>query len=129
MLAAPIESYLPIDKTLIPTGELAPVSGTPFDFNEPTAVGARIAQVEDGYDHNLVVNREPGSADLEFVCEYELDLLWHWRIIVTYVCGRLSDPKSGRSMQVFTTEPAVQFYTGGFLDGSIQGKGGVVCAV
>lgn len=102
------DKYTPVDPTLIPTGELAPVKGTPLDFTQPTAVGARIAQLTGnpgGYDHNLVLNGENGK------------LKW---------AARLSDPVSGRHLEVWTTEPGVQFYTGNFLDGTIKGKGGTV---
>jgi aldose 1-epimerase len=103
------DRYTPVDSTLIPTGELATVQGTPFDFRKPIAVGARINQPHEqlkfggGYDHNWVLNRKgsaPGFA------------------------ARLVDPKSGRTLEVSTTEPGVQFYTGNFLDGSIVGKAG-----
>jgi aldose 1-epimerase len=105
------DRYTPVDATLIPTGELAPVQGTPFDFRQPTAIGARIDQPHEqlkfgrGYDHNWVLNRkgsQPGFA------------------------ARLVEPRSGRSLEVSTTEPGVQFYTGNFLDGTIKGKGGQV---
>jgi aldose 1-epimerase len=105
------DRYTPVDSTLIPTGELAPVQGTPFDFRKPVAIGARIDQPNEqlkfgrGYDHNWVLNRkgsEPGFA------------------------ARLVEPKSGRTLEVMTKEPGVQFYTGNFLDGTIKGKGGTV---
>ena len=103
--------FTPVDSTLIPTGVLAPVAGTAFDFTTPTAIGARIAQDDEqlrrgrGYDHNFVLNRTgPG--------------LVH--------AARAVDPGSGRTLDVYTTEPGVQFYTGNFLDGSITGKGGHV---
>jgi aldose 1-epimerase len=105
------DRYTPVDDTLIPTGELASVQGTPFDFRQPTAIGARIEQKNaqltngKGYDHNWVLNRK-GTG------------LQH--------AARLTDPKSGRTMDVATTEPGVQFYTGNFLDGTIKGKGGHV---
>ncbi|HET6899362.1 MAG TPA: aldose epimerase family protein [Vicinamibacteria bacterium] len=104
------DHYTPVDATLIPTGQLAPVSGTPFDFRKPTAIGARIGQDDEqlkrggGYDHNFVLTAGEGLRR----------------------AGRLSDPGSGRTMEILTTEPAVQFYTGNFLDGTIKGKGGVV---
>lgn len=101
-----------VDETLIPTGELRPVKGTPFDFTHATAIGARISQddpqlkVGKGYDHNWVLN-DHGSKSPVLVAEaYE--------------------PKSGRVLQVLSTEPGVQFYSGNFLDGTIQGKGGKV---
>ena len=108
MLAA--DSMTPIDSTLIPTGAIAPVAGTPFDFRTATAIGARIdapdAQIHNagGYDHNFVLNRAgPGLIHVAHVLE----------------------PTSGRTLDVSTTEPGVQFYTGNFLDGSNVGKGGV----
>ncbi|UCD38873.1 MAG: galactose-1-epimerase, partial [Fidelibacterota bacterium] len=97
---------------LIPTGELRSVKGTPFDFNTPTTIGARINQDDEqlrtggGYDHCWVMNKSG---------ENVLDL------------GiRVHEPLSGRIMEVHTTEPGVQFYSGNFLDGSIVGKGGKV---
>jgi aldose 1-epimerase len=105
------DRYTPVDSTLIPTGELAPVQGTPFDFRKPTAIGARInepnAQLKNGngYDHNWVLTRK-GTG------------LQH-AVTVT-------DPKSGRTLDISTAEPGVQFYTGNFLDGTIKGKGGHV---
>jgi aldose 1-epimerase len=104
------DRYTPVDATLIPTGTLAPVSGTPFDFRKPTAIGARIGQDDEqlkrggGYDHNFVLTAGEGLRR----------------------AGRLSDPGSGRTMEILTTEPGVQFYSGNFLDGTIKGKGGVV---
>lgn len=104
------DRYTPVDSALIPTGELAPVEGTPFDFRKPTAIGARIdathPQIKSGggYDHNFVLERQ--TAD-------RLEL-----------AARVVEPKSGRWMEVATSEPGVQFYTGNFLDGSITGKGG-----
>jgi aldose 1-epimerase len=99
--------YTPVDARLIPTGAIAPVAGTPLDFTHPTAIGARIGQLArdpGGYDHNFVLDGEGGKLKL---------------------AARLSDPASGRLMEVWTTEPGIQFYTGNFLDGKIQGKGGV----
>jgi aldose 1-epimerase len=100
----------PVDTTLIPTGRLAPVAGTPFDFRTAIAIGARIAQSDPqlvagkGYDHNWVVTRAaPG--------------LVH--------AATLVDPASGRTLDVATTEPGLQFYSGNFLDGTIRGKGGI----
>jgi len=109
MLAA--DRYTPVDSTLIPTGALAPVQGTPFDFRTPTAIGARIDQPNDqlknggGYDHNWVLNRTGSGLQL---------------------AARVVEPKSGRTLEVSTTEPGLQFYTGNFLDGTITGKGGTV---
>src|SRR3954469_6898742 len=105
------DRYTPVDATLIPTGELAPVAGTPFDFTKPTAIGARINQDHPqlkngkGYDHNWVLNRKGAGPEL---------------------AARVTDPKSGRILEVATTEPGVQFYTGNFLDGTIKGKSGHV---
>jgi aldose 1-epimerase len=105
------DRYTPVDETLIPTGELAPVQGTPFDFRKPTAIGARInqdhAQLKNGkgYDHNWVLNRTgPGLRP----------------------AVRVVDPGSGRSLDIATTEPGLQFYSGNFLDGTITGKNGHV---
>ena len=103
------DRYTPVDATLIPTGQLAPVQGTPFDFRKATAIGARIDQDDPqlkngkGYDHNWVLNRR-GTG------------LQH--------AATVHDPKSGRTLDISTTEPGVQFYTGNFLDGTIKGKGG-----
>jgi aldose 1-epimerase len=105
------DRYTPVDATLIPTGELAAVAGTPFDFKTPTAIGARIDDAHPqikfggGYDHNFVVNRDGDGLVL---------------------VARVREPKTGRVMEVRSTEPGVQFYTGNFLDGSITGKGGHV---
>ncbi len=105
------DRFTPVDATLIPTGELASVEGTPFDFRKPTAIGARIDQQNPqlqygpGYDHNWVLNRKGSGPEL---------------------AARVYDPKSGRTLEVATTEPGVQFYAGNFLDGKIKGKGGHV---
>jgi aldose 1-epimerase len=103
------DRYTPVDATLIPLGTLAPVAGTPFDFRKPVAIGARIDADDEqikrggGYDHNFVINRKgPGLVHT----------------------ARVLDPSSGRTMDVETTEPGVQFYSGNFLDGSVVGKGG-----
>ena len=101
--------FTPVDSGLIPTGELKPVAGTPFDFTKPTVVGARIEQNDEqlklghGYDHNFIIDRAGAGLTL---------------------CARVEEPANGRVMEVETTEPAVQFYTGNFLDGSFPGKGG-----
>jgi aldose 1-epimerase len=103
--------FTPVDSTLIPTGQIAPVAGTPFDFRTVVAVGARIAEPNEqlrfggGYDHNFVLDRKDGG-------------LTH--------AARVVDPVSGRTLDVSTTEPGMQFYTGNFLDGTIRGKGGRV---
>jgi len=109
MIAA--SHYTPVDSTLIPTGTIAPVDDTPFDFRTPTAIGARIAADDPqlrnggGYDHNFVLDR----ADTGLV---------H--------AARVVEPTSGRTLDVWTTEPGLQFYSGNFLDGTITGKDGVV---
>lgn len=99
------DHYLPVDDTQIPTGQVAPVAGTPFDFTQPKAIGKDIAAVPGGYDHNMCLANTTGEfADAVDVYE----------------------PTTGRLMQVWTTEPGVQFYSGNFLDGSIKGKYGDV---
>lgn len=106
--------YTPVDGGLIPTGEMAPVEGTPFDFRSPHLVGERIGvdhpQITfgGGYDHNWVLDRE-GVAEGALA-----------------PAVRVEEPASGRIMEVFTTEPGLQFYSGNFLDGSITGKDGAV---
>jgi aldose 1-epimerase len=101
--------FLPIDETSIPIGEPREVRGTPMDFLTPTLIGARIAaddkQIRNGqgYDHNWVLDEEEGALGL---------------------AARLRDPSSGRVMEVLTTQPGVQFYSGNLLDGSLTGKGG-----
>ena len=97
------DAYTPVDAGLIPTGEIRPVIHTPFDFTTPHAIGERIGQVEGGYDHNFVLRREGGSVA---------------------VAARVFEPESGRLMEILTTEPGLQFYSGNFLDGTITGKGG-----
>ncbi len=103
------DKFTPVDETLIPTGELKPVAGTPFDFTKPTAIGARIEQkdpqlvIGKGYDHNFVLRGPMGTLRL---------------------AARVVDPKSGRALEVLTTEPGLQFYSGNFLDGSFSGKSG-----
>jgi len=99
------DRYTPVDKGLIPTGELAPVKGTPMDFTTATAVGARMALVEGGYDHNFVLSRTGEGLS---------------------PAARLHDPQSGRTMEILTTEPGIQFYSGNFLDGAITGKSGKI---
>jgi aldose 1-epimerase len=100
------DKYTPVDSTLIPTGELASVVGMPLDFLKPTAIGARIGELKEigGYDHNYVLNGKAGTLR---------------------VAAKVSDPESGRVMEVLTTEPGVQFYSAIGLNGSIKGKGGV----
>lgn len=98
------DAFTPVDEFLIPTGDIAPVAGTPFDFRTGRAIGSRIADADDqlryagGYDHNFVLNG-PGLA------------------------ARLREPTSGRVLELYTVEPGVQFYSGNFLDGSLHGKG------
>jgi len=92
------------DENLIPTGEIKTVKGTPLDFTKPTPIGARIANVKGGYDLNYVLNSSDGSLAL---------------------AARVHEPKTGRTMEVYTTQFGVQFYTGNFLDGSCKGKGAV----
>jgi aldose 1-epimerase len=106
------DKFTPVDSTLIPTGELRPVDGTPFDFRTPTAVGARINNTNNeqikfanGYDDNWVVNHPMGELGLD---------------------ARVTDPVSGRILEVWSTEPGLQFYTGNFLNGTMTGKGGWV---
>ena len=98
------QHYTPVDATLIPTGEVTAVKGTPLDFNHPVAIGARIGEMKGnpgGYDHNFVLSPETGKLKL---------------------AARVYDPLSRRQMEVWTTEPGIQFYSGNFLDGTIVGK-------
>jgi aldose 1-epimerase len=105
------DGFTPVDSTLIPTGEIRKVAGTPFDFIRPHKIGERINDTSDlqvkyglGYDHNFALNGEAGKMKL---------------------AARVKAPLSGRVMEVHTTEPGVQFYTGNFLNGSEKGKGSV----
>jgi aldose 1-epimerase len=104
------DKFTPVDSGLIPTGELREVAGTPFDFRKATAIGARIEANDEqiklggGYDHNFVLRRRAG------------DLI--------SLAARAVEPTTGRVLEVWTTEPGIQFYTGNFLDG-VRGKGGV----
>jgi aldose 1-epimerase len=93
------DKYTPVDANLIPTGDIIDVTGTPFDFRKPTKIGARIANVDGGYDHNLVLNKT--SEGMELV-------------------ATLYDSISGRQLEVITSEPGLQFYSGNFLDGSLN---------
>jgi aldose 1-epimerase len=101
--------FTPIDDTLIPTGDLRSVSGTPYDFRTPTAIGARIELNDDqlkfgkGYDHNWVIDHPHGEATLQ---------------------ATIHEPETGRVLEVLSPEPGLQFYSGNFLDGAIVGKGG-----
>ncbi len=104
------DAYTPTDATSIPTGEIEPVAGTPFDFRTPTAIGERIEQDHQqlrfgqGYDHNFVINGRPGDLRL---------------------AARVVEPKSGRTLEVHTTQPGVQFYSGNLLP-ELTGKGGQI---
>jgi aldose 1-epimerase len=99
------DQFTVVDDTLIPTGEIKSVAGTPLDFRKPTAIGARIAEIKDvgGYDHNYVLNGKAGTLR---------------------DAAKVEDPLSGRQMEVLTTEPGVQFYSAIHLDETIVGKGG-----
>lgn len=99
------DRYTPVDEGLIPTGEIVSVEGTPMDFRSAKAIAQDIENVEGGYDHNFVLNGEKGEMKL---------------------AARLHDPKTGRTMEISTTEPGIQFYSGNFLDGTITGKAGKV---
>ncbi|MEO8737287.1 MAG: aldose epimerase family protein [Edaphobacter sp.] len=107
----PADKYTPVDSGLIPTGELAPVEGTPFDFRKPTVIGSRInddneqLKLAGGYDLNWVLRGANGE---------------------TKTAARVYDPETGRVLTVTTTEPGVQFYTGNFLDGTKHGKSGKI---
>jgi aldose 1-epimerase len=94
--------YTPVDDEMIPTGEIAPVEGTAFDFREPKPVGRDIEKTKGGYDHNYVFDREGEGVEL---------------------LARLADPKTGRTVEVLTMEPGMQFYTGNFLDGTLVSDG------
>ncbi len=102
--------YTPVDQGLIPTGEIAPVEGTPMDFTTPTEIGARVdddfeqLKFGNGYDHNWVLNQS--DSGLNFAV-------------------KLVEPESGRVLEVYTNEPGIQFYGGNFIDGTINGKGGI----
>jgi aldose 1-epimerase len=103
------DKFTPVDGGLIPTGELRPVAGTPFDFTTAHTIGERINSTDEqiklgnGYDHNWVANKKSN----------ELSLI-----------ATASEPTTGRTMEVWSTEPGTQFYTGNFLDGTVTGKGG-----
>ncbi|MFM7052392.1 MAG: aldose epimerase family protein [Planctomycetota bacterium] len=112
VLMIPASRYTPVDGTLITTGEIAPVKGTPLDFTAVKLIGqdfAKMPATKDdpgGYDHNFVLDQKPAAGGL-------------------WLSAVLIDPKSGRSMQIWSDQPGIQFYTGNFLDG-IPGKGGAV---
>lgn len=99
------DHYTPVDTTLIPTGEIKAVKGTPFDFTLAEKIGTRIAAVPGGYDHNFVLNKKDTTVSL---------------------VAALSDSASGRKLEVFTMEPGLQFYSGNFLDGSLKTSAGKV---
>ncbi len=101
MIAA--DNYTPVEGGLIPTGEIKPVKGTPFDFTSPKKIGLEIDSVPGGYDHNFVLNKKDSSLQL---------------------VAAVSDSISGRMLEVYTTEPGIQFYTGNFLDGTIKTSDG-----
>jgi aldose 1-epimerase len=97
------DNFTPVDSSLIPTGEIKSVKGTAFDFTAPKKIGRDIASVQGGYDHNWVLNKKDASLQKVAV---------------------LSDSISGRSLEVYTTEPGLQFYTGNFLDGTFKARDG-----
>ena len=100
------DAFTPVDATLIPTGEIRPVAGTPWDFLNPTPIGLHLKEVGDkpaGYDHNFVLNKG-------FFSDWSL-------------AAEVDEPKSGRTLSVSTDQPGVQFYTGNFLDGTLTGAG------
>ena len=101
MLSA--DKYTPVNDELIPSGEIADVKGTPLDFTKLTTIGSRIGEVKGGYDHNFVLTPAPQALKL---------------------AARAVDPKSGRTLEMLTTEPGLQLYTSNFLDGTIRGNGG-----
>lgn len=96
------DRYVVVDETQIPTGELREVKGTPMDFTQATRIGDRLGQVEGGYDHTFVLNNQEESLAL---------------------AASAYEPKSGRYLEVYTTQPGIQFYSGNFLTGSLTGKG------
>jgi aldose 1-epimerase len=99
------DQFTQVNQELIPTGELPFVRGTAMDFNNSVAIGERIAKVKGGYDHNYVLQKKAGELAM---------------------AAQVYDPRTGRQLEVLTTQPGVQFYTGNFLDGTIKGKGGKV---
>ena len=107
------DRFTPVDSTLIPTGEIRSVAGTPFDFRTPTPIGTRIDQNDPqlrfgrGYDHNFVLNKGGKGGE-------------------PTLAARVYEPTTGRVMEISTTEPGLQFYSGNFLDGTLRGKHGVV---
>lgn len=110
LVTIPAEAYTPVDQALIPTGELRPVAGSVFDFRTPRAVGDRVRDGREqqlvygrGYDHNFVLGRAVTTQP--------------------HLMARVSDPVSGRSFELWSNQPGLQFYTGNFLDGTVVGKG------
>ena len=111
LLKVDADYYTPVDSTFMTTGEIAPVEGTPMDFRTATAIGARIDNYDfeqlkngHGYDHNYVLNTQGD---------------------ISQVAAKVYDPKSGRTLEVYTNEPGIQFYAGNFLDGTVKGKHGI----
>lgn len=108
MMKINADEFTPVDSTLIPNGKIAAVEGTPFDFTEATAIGKRLSNDNQqlaygkGYDHNFVLNKDQEG--------------------VLSKAARVRDPESGRVLEILTTEPGIQFYSGNFLDGSDVGK-------
>jgi aldose 1-epimerase len=104
------DRYTPTDATQIPTGQIVPVRGTPFDFTRPTAIGARVNDsdpqllIGQGYDHNWVLNKPSGTA--------------------MTLAATAEDPASGRTLSIYTTQPGIQFYSGNFLTGTLVGTSG-----
>jgi aldose 1-epimerase len=112
VLTIPAATYTPVDATLIPTGQLAPVKNTPFDFRQPRRIGDRWRDgdrqmtLARGYDHNWVVTPKPSPS--------------------IHLDARLADPVSGRVMELWSNQPGLQFYSGNFMDGTITGKSGQI---
>jgi aldose 1-epimerase len=107
------DGYTPVDAELIPTGAITPVAGTPFDFRTPHVIGKRVRDASDpqmvigrGYDHNMVLTGKAGGAPR--------------------LAARLTDPKSGRTLEILSDQPGIQFYTGNFIDGTMVGKSGKI---
>jgi aldose 1-epimerase len=98
-------SFTEVNEELIPNGKLIDVSGTPMDFNNSVRIGERISSVKGGYDHNFVLEKRPGELSL---------------------AAQVYDPRTGRQVEILTTQPGIQLYSGNFLDGSIRGKGGKI---
>jgi aldose 1-epimerase len=99
------DRYIVVNESLIPTGELRSCAGTAMDFSKIQSIGSRFDQVDGGYDHCYVLNKKSQEISL---------------------AAKVKEPKSGRTMEVWTTEPGVQFYTGNFLDGTLTGINGIV---